>query len=93
MASKNKKELEMVVEKMQGSTYVAGTIKSIHTMVNAMAKQMVDHKEVECDDPVLVAMALEEIVFGAHYSGKDVEDRYKETEGNAEAQNPNGGIA
>jgi hypothetical protein len=78
MASKKKQELEAVVEMIKDMRYVDKLQDAISECVAETMNWMLKDKEVKCDDGVLIRMALEELVLGEHYSGKDVEDRIKE---------------
>jgi hypothetical protein len=80
MASKKKQELEQVVEMIKDMRYVDKLRDAISECIAETRDEMIDDDGIECDNGALIEMALEELVLGEHYSGKDVEDRTKEWE-------------
>lgn len=75
MASKKRMELIEVIEMIEDMRYVAKLRDAIHECIIETAYEMAEDDTVECDNEILIQMALEEIIYGVRYSGKDIKER------------------
>lgn len=78
MASKKRMELVEVIEMIKDMRYVDKLRDTIWQAIEDTTQEMVDDDTVECDSGALIEMALEELIYEVHYSGKDVSNRIQE---------------